>query len=182
MKSNPAQDEISLVQRAQQRDQEAFAQLYEAYFDRIYRYLVLRMGNQMEAEDLTQQVFMKALESISGFRWKGVPFSAWLYRIAHNLAVDSLRRRSRNTVDCVEEPEAVSDCNPQVELEKKLDIAELVQAMKKLTKAQSEVISLRFASDLPIAQVARIMGKSEGAIKALQHSAILALRKVMVTE
>jgi RNA polymerase sigma-70 factor (ECF subfamily) len=89
------QSEESLVRRAQKRDQEAFSQLYEQYFDKIYRYLILRIGNQMEAEDLTQQVFLKALKSINAFQWKGIPFSAWLYRIAHNLAVECLRKRMR---------------------------------------------------------------------------------------
>ena len=83
------QDEESLMRRAQRRDPEAFTQLYEAYFDKIYRYIVIRIGNEMEAEDMTQQVFLKALQSISSFRWRGIPFSAWLFRIAHNLAVDS---------------------------------------------------------------------------------------------
>ena len=89
--------EEDLVRRAQNRDQEAFAQLYEEHFDRIYRYLALRIGNEMEAEDLTQQVFLNALQSINSFRWKGVPFSAWLYRIAHNQAVDHLRKKKKRT-------------------------------------------------------------------------------------
>ncbi len=174
-------DEESLVRRAQQRDQQAFAQLYEQYFDKIYRYLVLRIGNKMEAEDLTQQVFLNALKSISAFRWKGIPFSAWLFRIAHNLAVDCLRKRTRNGfTESAESWDVVSDSNPQIEVERKLDIERVVVACQRLTEAQREVISLRFTSDLPIAEVAKIMGKSEGAIKALQHSAIVALRKTLV--
>jgi len=176
------QNEESLVRRAQQRDQEAFSQLYEQYFDKIYRYLILRIGNQMEAEDLTQQVFLKALKSINAFQWKGIPFSAWLYRIAHNLAVDCLRKRTRSPEECLEPSDAVSDSNPQLEVERKSDIEQLVKACRGLTQAQREVISLRFASELPIAYVAKIMGKSEGAIKALQHSAIVALRKIIVVE
>jgi len=86
--SYQVQDEESLVRRAQQRDQEAFAQLYEENFDKIYRYVVLRIGSKTEAEDMTQQVFLNALQSISSFRWKGVPFSAWLFRIARNQVVD----------------------------------------------------------------------------------------------
>ena len=78
------QNEESLVRRAQQHDHEAFAQLYEEYFDKIYRYVTLRIGNETEAEDVTQQVFLNALQSIPSFKWKGIPFSAWLFRIAHN--------------------------------------------------------------------------------------------------
>ncbi len=176
----PVPNEESLVKRAQQQDQAAFTQIYEQYFDKIYRYLVIRIGNQMEAEDLTQQVFLKTLRSIASFKWKGVPFSAWLYRIAHNLAVDCLRKRTRKAEERLEPADAVSDCNPQLELERRSDIECLVLACRGLTEAQRDCISLRFAGDLPIAQVARIMGKSEGAIKALQHSAIVALRKTMV--
>jgi RNA polymerase sigma-70 factor (ECF subfamily) len=176
------QGEESLVRRAQNRDQEAFAQLYEEHFDRIYRYLALRIGNETEAEDMTQQVFLNALQSISSFRWKGIPFSAWLYRIAHNQAVDYLRRKKRTAVP-LDESRATSDNTPQQVAERKLDIEQLLSATKKLTEAQREVISLRFSSELPIAEVARVMGKSQGAVKALQHSAIVALRKVLlVTE
>ncbi len=88
-------NEESLVKRAQKQDPAAFTQIYEQYFDKIYRYLVIRIGNQMEAEDLTQQVFLRALRSISNFKWKGVPFSAWLYRIATHVALDRLRQRAR---------------------------------------------------------------------------------------
>ena len=89
------QDEQILVRRAQQRDQEAFAQLHEEHFDKIYRYVPFKIGNEIEAEDMTQQVFLNALKSISSFKWKGIPFSAWLFRIAHNVSVDHLRRRGR---------------------------------------------------------------------------------------
>lgn len=173
------QDEESLVRRAQQRDEGAFAQLYEGHFDKIYRYVTLRIGDRTEAEDLTQQVFVKALQSISSFKWKGIPFSAWLFRIAHNQVVDYFRKKKKYTTAPLNESLRGSDINPQLAVERKLDIEQLLSATKQLTEAQREVISLRFASELSIAQVARIMGKSEGAVKALQHSAIVALRKTL---
>ncbi len=176
------QDEENLVRRAQHHDQEAFAQLYEEHFDKIYRYVTFKIGNETEAEDMTQQVFLNALQSISSFKWKGIPFSAWLFRIAHNQVVDHLRRRKHTTVP-LDESLASNDNNPQLVVEQKLDIEQLLLATKQLTEAQREVISLRFAGELPIAQVAKTMGKSLGAIKALQHSAIVALRKtLLVTE
>jgi len=176
------QSEESLVRRAQKRDQEAFAQLYEEHFDKIYRYLALRIGNETEAEDMTQQVFLNALQSISSFRWKGIPFSAWLFRIAHNQAVDFLRRKKRTAVPLDESLPSNGD-SPQRLAEDKLDIEQLLLATKQLTEAQREVISLRFTSGLSIAQVARVMGRSQGAVKALQHSAIVALRRaLLVTE
>ena len=173
------QDEESLVHRAQQRDEEAFAQLYEEYFDKIYRYVTLRVGNQMEAEDITQQVFVKTLQSISSFRWKGIPFSAWLFRIAHNQVVDYFRKKSKRITEPLDSSLASSDSDPQLLTEQSLDIKQLVLATKQLTKAQSEVISLRFAGELSVSQVAEVMGKSQGAVKALQHSAIIALRKTL---
>ncbi|MBA7716003.1 ECF RNA polymerase sigma factor SigW [subsurface metagenome] len=176
------QDEESLVRRAQHRDQEAFAQLYEEHFDKIYRYVTFKIGNETEAEDMTQQVFLNALKSISSFKWKGIPFSAWLFRIAHNQVVDYLKSKKRTAVP-LDESLASNDNNPQLIVEQKLDIEQVLAATKQLTEAQREVISLRFAGELPIAQVAKTMGKSQGAVKALQHSAIVALRKALrVTE
>jgi RNA polymerase sigma-70 factor (ECF subfamily) len=173
------QDEESLVRRAQQNDQEAFAQLYEEYFDRIYRYITLKIGDAVEAEDLTQQVFLNSLRSISSFRWKGRPFSAWLYRIAHNQVVDHLRKKRRSDVP-LEETLVGGGDDPQRDAERRLDIEQVLAAAQKLTDAQREVISLRFTSELSIAQVAEIMGKSQGAVKALQHSGIVALRRALV--
>ena len=174
------QDEQGLVRQAQQGDKEAFAQLYEAYFDKIYRYIVIKIGNKAEAEDMTQQVFLKAYQSIRSYKWKGVPFSAWLFRIAHNQIVDFFRKRSKRPTVGLNEAIVVSDDNPLRTVESRFDIERLRTATLRLTAAQQEVISLRFAGGLAIAEVARTMGKSEGAVKALQHSAVAALRKVLL--
>ena len=174
------QDEESLVRRAQKHDQAALTQIYEENFDRIYRYIVLKIGERTEAEDMTQQVFLSAFKSISSFKYRqGTPFSAWLYRIAHNQVVDYIRKKSKRPTVPLDESLASSSSDPKLEAERNLNIQQLVSATGKLTKAQREVISLRFASELPVAEVAKIMGKSEGAVKALQHSAILSLRKVL---
>jgi len=172
-------DEQSLVGRAQQGDKEAFAQLYESHFDKIYRYTVLRIGNNAEAEDITQQVFLKALEGIPSFKWKGTPFSAWLFRIAHNLVVDQMRRGKKRTSMPLDEALVGGASNTQLAVEKSLDIEELVLATGQLTQAQREVISLRFAGELSVAETARVMGRTAGAVKALQHSAVVALRKAL---
>lgn len=175
------QDEEGLVRRAQQRDTEAFSLLYEAYFDKIYRYTVLRVRNETEAEDITQQVFMKMLQSITSYKMKGVPFSSWIYRIAHNQVVDFLRQQNKkSTINIEGIPLLDMIDDPQQEMERKIDIEQLKQAIQKLTQAQQEVLSLRFTGELSIAQCAEVMGKSQGAIKALQHSAVLALRKSLV--
>jgi RNA polymerase sigma-70 factor (ECF subfamily) len=178
-----SQVEKELISRARQNDAEALARLYEAYFDKIYRYLALRLRNNYEAEDLTQQVFMKVLNSISSYKSTGVPFSSWLYRVAHNQMVDYLRQQNKKTTVNIENlPLAHTGDDPQSKLEQQVDIDELKKAINRLTAAQQEVISLRFSGELSIAQCAEIMGKSQGAIKALQHSAVIALRKALVNE
>jgi RNA polymerase sigma-70 factor, ECF subfamily len=179
-RSYQLEDELSLVQRAQKQDTAAFAKLYEVYFDKIYRYIALKIRNETEAEDMTQQVFMKALKSISSYKNQGVPFSSWLYRIAHNLTIDYFRKNRKATVPIDDLPLAAVGGDPQKMVEQKMDVEELAVAIKKLTPSQQEVLSLRFTGDLSINECAEIMGKSEGAIKALQHSAVIALRKVLV--
>ncbi|MFH1169417.1 MAG: sigma-70 family RNA polymerase sigma factor [Chloroflexota bacterium] len=174
------QDEEGLLRRAQQRDEAALTQLYEQNFDRIYRYVAVKIGDRTEAEDITQQVFLNAVKSIASFKFKkGTPFSAWLYRIAHNQIVDYLRKKSKRVTVPLDETMGGDDDDPQNAAEYKLDVEGLAAATKRLTEAQREVISLRFAGELAVAEVARIMGKSEGAVKALQHSAIISLRKAL---
>jgi RNA polymerase sigma-70 factor (ECF subfamily) len=172
-------DEPSLIRRAQQHDEMALTQLYEENFDRIYRYIVLKIGDRTEAEDMTQQVFLNVLKSISSYKWKGMPFTSWLYRIAHNQIVDYLRKKSKRTIVPLDESMPSVGGDPEHLAVRKVQIEELAIAAKKLTPAQQEVISLRFAAELSVAEVAEVMGKSEGAVKALQHSAIVALRKVL---
>ncbi len=179
-------DERELVRRAQHKDQDAFAQLYETYFDKIYRYIALKTGNQTEAEDMTQQVFLKAMKSISSFKWQGVPFSSWLFRIAHNEVVDYIRKRVKTSTVPLEETWAAhsgEECDaPEDIVQRNLDIEQLAGAVKKLTRAQEEVITMRFAGGLSLAEVALATGKSINAVKALQHSAVLALRRIMLVE
>lgn len=181
------QNEEDLVRRAKQRDQKAFTQLYEANFDKIYRYIVIKIGNETEAEDMTQQVFLNALQSISSFKWQGAPFSAWLYRIAHNQVMDYLRKKKKRPDTLPDEMVNIREDNdkttdPERMVEHNMNIEQVLAAAQQLTEAQREVISLRFTSDLSTAEVAKIMGRSQGAVKALQHSAIIALRKALVVE
>ena len=173
--------EESLIQRAKQGEPEAFEQLYEANFDRIYRYLLLKVRNRADAEDMTQQVFLKALESIGSFRWRGVPFSAWLFRIARNQAVDYFRKKGKQMTLPLDEARSVTtaDFDPVALAEQKLRIEQLAVACQSLSEAQREVISLRFAGGLSVAETARAMGKSEGAVKVSQHDAIVKLRHIL---
>ena len=173
--------EESLIQRAKQGEPEAFEQLYEANFDRIYRYLLLKVRNRADAEDMTQQVFLKALESIGSFRWRGVPFSAWLFRIARNQAVDYFRKKGKQMTLPLDEARSVTtaDFDPVALAEQKLRIEQLATACQSLSEAQREVISLRFAGGLSVAETAKAMGKSEGAVKVSQHDAIAKLRRIL---
>ena len=173
--------EESLVKRAQQRDTAAFATIYEEYVDRVYRYILLRVGIHMDAEDLTEQVFLKALESIGSFKWRGAPFGAWHFRIAQNLVIDFQRRKARRPTAPLEDWEAVATGDPQGDVELKLSIEELVAAVARLTEAQRQVIALRFGAGLSIAETAGAMNKNEGAVKALQHSAVASLRRILNT-
>ncbi len=175
------QDETSLVRRARQRDEEAWTRLYEDNFDRIYRYVVLKIGERTEAEDITQQVFVNAIKAIGSYDYKGTPFSAWLYRIAHNKIVDYLRKKSKRPLAPLSESlvDNAPGNDPRATAYHNLDMDMVRQATKQLTPAQQEVIALRFSGDLSITEVARAMGKSEGAVKALQHSAVLSLRKIL---
>jgi RNA polymerase sigma-70 factor, ECF subfamily len=173
-------DERELVRQAQKLDENAVAELYEHYFSKIFKYIILKVGNRMEAEDLTQQVFLNAMRSLTCYEWRGTPFSAWLFRIAHNQVVDYLRKKDKQQLALEgSAKEFVQYPDPVDNYENKLTIEDLYQAMQYLTEAQREVISLRFSGDIPIAEVAQLMGRSQGAIKALQHSAIVTMRKIL---
>jgi RNA polymerase sigma-70 factor (ECF subfamily) len=126
---------------------------------------------------------MKLLRSISSYKSRGIPFSSWLYRIAHYLVIDFFRQQTKKaTVDIDGLPLPASGEDPQSMMERQFNIAEVKKATSRLTEAQQEVLALRFTSELSIAECARIMGKSEGAIKALQHAAVQALRKALVVD
>lgn len=171
------QDEESLVRRAQQNDHEALSRLYEEYLERVYRYVAIRVGNRLDAEDITSQVFVKVVQALPSYKLRGLPFSAWLFRIARNQVIDHMRKHSVKMETTWIEPSAVSQEDPIKLAELNIAIDELVKTLKLLTEAQRQVIELRFAAELSIAETASTMGKSESAVKALQYSALVALRR-----
>lgn len=170
------------VQQAQGGSEVAFGRLYETYFDRVYRYIAFRVDSIADAEDLTEDVFIRMLEALKSFKWRDVPFSAWILRIAHNRVVDHWRRgRSRSSTPLEEAPPLPTSAeDPAQSVETFSDIQALNKAMTDLTDLQRQVLSLRFGSGLSIAETAQAMNRNEGAIKALQHSAVSALRRIMV--
>ncbi len=160
------------------------ALLYETYFDRIYRYAYLRLNNGTEAEDVAQDVFVRALAAIKKYEERDVPFTAWLFRIAHNQVIDHVRKEKgekRVSFDDCPNLQA-SEPSPDSLAEKNMEIEDIAERIGKLSPAQREVISLRFGAEMPIAEVAIALGKSQGTVKALQYNAIVALRKLMSSE
>jgi RNA polymerase sigma-70 factor (ECF subfamily) len=178
---NPDQEE--LLERASRAEPAALGMLYDQYADKIFAYIYHRVGQAEVAEDLTGQVFMRMLEAIrTGQGWRS-SFSGWLYRIAHNLVIDYYRRRGRVTLVDIDDatPVRATHGDPVRSTEALLDREHLRAALSQLTEDQAQVITLRFMEERSIAEVADLMDKTEGAIKALQYRAVLALRRVMQT-
>ena len=167
-----------LVDRAQQGDRDALEELYLIHFDRIYGYLHVSVGNRHDAEDLTTQTFLKMLESIGKFRWQSAPFSAWLFRIAHNLAMDHFRSRRRWQPE-EDVPEPIGSEEPSAELAAMQSIGRqsMLELIEKLSPEQQQVLTLKFVFNFANAEAATILGKTEGAIKSLQHRALVSLQK-----
>jgi len=172
-----------LVERAQEGDREALEELYLLHFDRIYSYLHMSVGNRHDAEDLTTQTFLKMLESITRFRWQSAPFSAWLFRIAHNLAMDHFRATRRWQPE-EEVPEPAGETEPSAEAAafQSLGRQSMLDLIEDLSEEQKQVLTLKFVFNLPNAEVATVLGKTEGAIKSLQHRALVSLQKQMNLE
>jgi RNA polymerase sigma-70 factor (ECF subfamily) len=176
-----AEDVRVLVERAQQGDRNALEELYLLHFDRIYSYLHLSVGNRHDAEDLTTQTFLKMLEAIGRFRWQSVPFSAWLFRIAHNLAMDHFRTRRRlQTEDEVPEPAGSEESSAEDQALDSLGRTGMLELIERLSAEQRQVLTLKFLFGFVNAEVAGILGKSEGAVKSLQHRALASLEKQLV--
>ena len=174
-------EQQALLERASRAEPAALGALYDQYADKIYTYIYHRVGQAEVAEDLTGQVFMRMLEAIrSGQGWR-TSFSGWLYRIAHNLVIDYYRRRGRVTLVDIDDatPIRATHGDPVRSTETLLDREHLRGALFQLTEEQAQVITLRFMEERSIAEVADLMDKTEGAIKALQYRAVLALRRVM---
>jgi RNA polymerase sigma-70 factor, ECF subfamily len=176
-------EEIELIQQAK-TDQEAFGQLYERYADRIYNYIYYRTSNQADAEDLTARVFVRAMKHMPNFEYQGVPFSAWLYRIAHNLVANYHRDRSRRKIIALEDiiPWYADDEGPEFVAQLMEDKEHLLAAMRRLPADRQELLFLKFVERLTNAEIGDIMGRTEGAIKSLYHRTLLSLREEMARQ
>jgi RNA polymerase sigma-70 factor (ECF subfamily) len=171
--------EWRLVQRAQGYHEDALKTLYETYYPKIYNYAFLQLGDVQAAEDLASDVMLKMIESIQKYTFRGLPFGAWVFRIARNRLIDlHRRRRRRGEVDLSESIASVLE-SPQALAERALERGQLQVALKHLTDEQRQVIVLKFIQGFDNRSVGRIMGRSEGAIKSLQHRALGSLRRVL---
>lgn len=175
-----AQGDRPLVDAARAGDESALAELYNLYFPRVYRYILARTGNPYEAEDLTEEVFLRMLDAIDRFQWRDAPFSAWLFRIAHN-AVISQRRRdgARGRSAPLSEALPIDNEGPEELVENRITLNEVMRAAQTLPETQRQVIALRFGAGLSVAETARAMGKGEGNVKVIQHKAIAKLREML---
>ncbi|MEW6566710.1 MAG: sigma-70 family RNA polymerase sigma factor [Chloroflexota bacterium] len=171
------QEDLDLVRRAAS-DPEAFGELYERHVRRIYSYIYYRTGNHHDAEDLTARVFQRALGHVAEFQDKGVPFSAWLYRIAHNLVANWHRDRSRRPMVPLDDRSAsgMPSEHPEAEAVASEERELLLEAVRALPPDRQQLLILKFVERLSNAQVGQVMGRTEGAIKSLYHRTLGALR------
>jgi len=172
-----------LIARAKE-DPEAFGVLYQRYVSRIYRYLYYRTGNREDAEDLTARTFYRALRRMSHYVDRGAPFSAWLYRIAHNVVVNWLRDRSRRPVVALDAVVVAGGEreDPHTAAEAAEERARLLRAVRQLPPDRQELLILKFVEGMSNAEIGLVMGRSEGAIKSLYHRTLVALREELARE
>ena len=175
-------EEIDIIEQAK-REPEAFGLLYEKYINRIYNYIYFRVGSVQDAEDLTTRVFMKAYDNIARYRHMGLPFSAWLYRIAHNQVANFHRDNSKSKEISIDEmlmppPQLKSD-HPENSALRQESINYLMSLINDLHPDKRELIMLKFVHKLSNEEIAQALGRTEGAIKSLYHRTLLELRDHM---
>ncbi|MGB4595192.1 MAG: sigma-70 family RNA polymerase sigma factor [Anaerolineaceae bacterium] len=175
-------DEITLIEQAK-REPEAFGLLYEKYINRIYNYIYFRVGSVQDAEDLTTRVFIKAFDNIGRYRNMGLPFSAWLYRIAHNQVANFHRDKSRAREISIDEmlvpPPQLKTDHPEISVLQQESISYLMGLINDLNPDKRELLMLKFVQKLSNEEIAQALGRTEGAIKSLYHRTLLELRDQM---
>jgi RNA polymerase sigma-70 factor (ECF subfamily) len=158
------------------------AGLYTEYYDKITRYASVHIGDKVDAEDIAGDVFLKALESLGSYEKRGIPLQAWLFKIAHNLIVDYLRKMSKRKAVDIDSVIVRSSESLESIVEVNIEVERVKKAMEQLTREQKEVISLRFFGELTSKETAAIMGKSDGAVREMQRAATSKLRVLLVTD
>ena len=176
MSTLAVQPDDVLIALAQQ-DLAAFGALYERYVQRVYAYVYHRTGNTPDAEDITERVFLQAMAHLRSYRSRGAPFSAWLLRIAHNLVANWHRDNSRHPQVKLERADLPAVAEPAIERHE--EFAAVRRAFSALPVERQRLIFLKFVEELPNAEIGRIMGRSEGAIKSLVHRTLQSLRNAL---
>lgn len=173
-------DEEQLIEQAK-TDPEAFGRLYELYVEKIYNYIYYRLGNHHDAEDLTAKVFYRALNHIAHYNHKGAPFAAWLYRIAHNLVVNWHRDHSRRQMVGLENLDLSGDKqeSPHHAAEQTNERELLLAAIQHLPRERQELLMLKFVERMSNAEIGRVLGRSEGAVKSLYHRTLVSLKELL---
>jgi len=175
-------DEKALIDAAK-ADPAAFGSLYKRYVERIFNYIYYRTGNVKDAEDLTGKVFFKAMDNIQGYKHMGLPFSAWLYRIAHNLVANYHRDRAKKqeiSLDVLKgKPLQHREMQPEASAARNQEVDELLATIRDLAPNRQELLILKFVDHLSNKEIGKIMRKSEGAIKSLYHRTLIELRDKM---
>jgi RNA polymerase sigma factor (sigma-70 family) len=175
----PTSDELELVQRAVGHDPEAFGRLYDIHVDRVYRHIHYRVGNQQDAEDLTQQVFLKAWQSIPRYKETASPFIAWLMTISHNLIVDFYRTRKDKAYLEAEILADGSASSPEQAAETSLEQQRLRRAILRLGGDEQQVVILRFIEGFEFSEIASVLNKKEGNVRVILHRALVKLRTIL---
>lgn len=178
----PRDDEAQLVKRAKQGDQTAFGEIYTRHHDAVYAYLYYRINDVQVAEDLTGEVFLRLVEKMGNFTYRGRPILAWLYTIARNLLIDYQRKQAQSAHVDLEERWATDAPSPLKVAERGLARDCLIRALKHLTEEQQRVILHKLLEGRTNSEVADLLGKTEGAVKSLQHRALASLRRAVKTE
>lgn len=167
----------------ERRSKEAtLAALYNEYYERIARYVFVRLRDQAEAEDLAGEVFLKALESLDSYKERGIPMQAWLFKIAHNIVVDHFRKTAKRKTVPIDNVQITAEFDLQRTAEANIELARVTKAMEQLTSVQRRVIELRFFSGLTSEEAGQVLKKRAGAVRELQSAAIRRLRKLLYEE
>jgi RNA polymerase sigma-70 factor, ECF subfamily len=168
-----------MTTESEKAKQAELAGLYEEYYDRITKYACTRIGNQPDAEDIAGEVFLRALQSLKSYKEQGPPIQVWLFKIAHNLVVDYLRRNSKMKTVPIDGINVADNSDPAAAAEINFEIERVKEALKRLSADQQEVIRLRFLAGLTSREVCYLMGKTDGAVREMQRAALERLRQIL---
>jgi RNA polymerase sigma-70 factor (ECF subfamily) len=173
-------DEVAIVEGAKRGDPASLTLLYEHYFPKVYRYVASRLASTEDAEDVTEEIFLRILNNVSNFEWRGLPFGAWVFRIARNEIVSHVRRQKTRGIPA-ELTEGIPDFAPDhtLAVETEMTMVVVRKAIEKLPEAQRQVIALRFIAGLSVAETAQALKKTENNVKVLQHKAIAKLQHMV---